>query len=252
VDGDEAEAWWHDRDAGAESTDVDGDEAEAWSDDRDAGAASTAVDGGTMTGPIDPDATRPFPGVDETQPVRQAPAGPPPGGPPEGPYDDGADDDGDRRKWWWLAAGALAAGILVGVVVALLASGGDDEANDATTTTSTSTTTSSTIPVTAPPPTAPPTTPQAPGQVMNLTAGPGGGSGEVSLQWDSVPGAASYRVYRSSTMGTSGALIATVNGTSYTDVPGATAYYQVSAVSSGGLEGPRSVEACGAPVGESC
>lgn len=215
-----------------------------------------------MTGTNDPDATRPFneggdatepaPRVpDATQPVTRVPAGPPPGPPPggpEGPYDD---EDPDRRSWWGLAAVILLLGILVGVGVALLADSGDDDPEDATTTTS-STTTSSTTAATLPPPTSPPTVPAAPGQVTNVIAGPGGGSGEVSLEWDSVSGAVSYRIYRSFTQGTSGSLVATVDTTSYTDVPGQKSYYQVSAVGSGGLEGQRSVETCGAPTGEMC
>lgn len=214
-----------------------------------------------MTGPIDPDATRPFNGGDATMPAGPRPGGsapgdpvtvgPPPGGPPRGPVDEG--DDDARRNWWWIAAAALALGIAVGVVVALLASGGDDKKNDATTTTSSSTTTSSTTspPVTSPP-TSPPTNPSPPGQVTDLTAEPGGGSGEVSLHWDAVSGAAQYRIYRSATQGITGSLVATVNTDSYVDVPGAHAYYQVSAVGSGGLEGERSVEVCGAVVGDSC
>jgi hypothetical protein len=200
-----------------------------------------------MTGPTDPDATRPYNEGDATQPVGQARAGPPPGGPPPGPIDD---DEGERRSWWPIAAGVLALGILVGVGIALLAGGGDDEAKDATT--SSSTTTSSTTTTTSPPPTSPPTTPQAPGQVTDVVGEPGGGSGEVSLHWNSVPGAATYRIYRSFTQGTTGSLVATVSDPSYVDVPGQKAYYQVSAVSSGGLEGQRSVETCGAPVGEMC
>jgi hypothetical protein len=216
-----------------------------------------------MTGTNDPDATRPIneggdatepaPRVpDATQPVTRVPAGPPPGPPPggpEGPYDD---EDPDRRSWWGLAAVILLLGILVGVGVALLADSGDDDPADATTTTSSSTTTSSTTAATLPPPTSPPTVPAAPGQVTNVIAGPGGGSGEVSLEWDSVSGAVSYRIYRSFTQGTSGSLVATVDTTSYTDVPGQKSYYQVSAVGSGGLEGQRSVETCGAPTGEMC
>jgi len=214
-----------------------------------------------MTGPNDPDATRPYneggdatepaPQIpDETQPVTRVPAGPPPGGPPEGPFDE--DDDHDRRSWWGLAAVVLLLGVLVGVGVALLADSGDDDAEDATTTTSSSTTTLPTTPTTLAPPTSPPTVPAAPGQVTNVIAGPGGGSGEVSLEWDSVSGGVTYRIYRSFTQGTSGSLVATVDTTSYTDVPGQKSYYQVSAVGSGGLEGARSVETCGAPVGEMC
>jgi hypothetical protein len=214
-----------------------------------------------MTGTNDPDATRPFneggdatepaPEIpDATQPATRVPAGPPTDGPPpQGPYDD---DDPDGRSWWGLAAVILLLGILVGVGVALLADSGGDDPEDATTTTSSSTTTSSTTAATLPPPTSPPTVPAAPGQVTNVIAGPGGGSGEVNLEWDSVNGASTYRIYRSFTQGTTGSLVATVDTTSYTDVPGQKSYYQVSAVGSGGLEGQRSVETCGAPTGEMC
>jgi len=142
-------------------------------------------------------------------------------------------------------------GVLVGVGVALLA-GGDGDEPEVTTTSSSTTTTAPTTPTTLPPPTSPSTVPAAPGQVTNVIAGPGGGSGEVSLEWDSVSGAATYRIYRSFTQGTTGSLVATVDTTSYTDVPGQKSYYQVSAVGSGGLEGARSVETCGAPTGEMC
>ena len=206
-----------------------------------------------MTGPIDPDATRAYgaptsSGGDVTQPV--GPRGPAGGGPEEpGFYDD------ERRPWWIYAGAALVAGVLVGGLIALVVGGGDDTPRTArtTTTTTSSTSTTTTAPTTLPP-TAPPTTAaQAPGQVTGLSAGPGGGSGEVSLTWNPVSGAVSYRIYRSSTMGTSGSLIATVNTTSYVDMPGGGAwYYQVSAVSSAGLEGQRSAEACGAAVGSSC
>jgi fibronectin type 3 domain-containing protein len=72
------------------------------------------------------------------------------------------------------------------------------------------------------------------------------------LKWDAVPGAAQYRIYRSSTQGVTGSLVATSNTNEYVDVPGAHSYYQVSAVSSNGLEGERSVEVCGAVVGDPC
>ncbi len=209
-----------------------------------------------MTGPLDPDATRSF--GDATMPAGprlggSAGAGPmvvgPPSDPPRGPGDDGGGDD-EGRSWWWVAAAALVFGVVVGVVIALLASGGDD-ATDATTTSSSTTITVATTATTAPPTTTTTVAPTAPGQVLNLTAGAGGGSGEVSLQWDAVEGAAEYRVYRSATMGGTRSLITTTDQTSYVDTPGSHAYYEVSAVNAGG-EGPRSVQACGAPVGDSC
>lgn len=47
------------------------------------------------------------------------------------------------------------------------------------------------------------TTPQpaVPAAVSNLTAGPGGGSGEIVVQWTGTPDATGYRVYRSSPPG---------------------------------------------------
>jgi hypothetical protein len=230
-----------------------------------------------MTGPIDPDATRGYgpTGGDPTQPVGPVggdptqpvgpvggeptrpigPQGPGPGGPmgpgPEEPFY----DDDPRRPWWIYALAALGAGILVGVLLAVLLSGDDDEEpfGRGTTTTSTSTTTT-TLPPTTVAPTAPPTTAATPpGQVTGLNAEAGAGSGEVRLTWNPVQGAVSYRIYRSSTMGTSGELIATDNDTEYIDVPGGGSwYYRVSAVNGAGLEGPRSEEECGAPVGSSC
>jgi hypothetical protein len=165
-------------------------------------------------------------------------------------------DEEPGRPWWIYALAALAAGILVGVLLAVLLSGDDEEDpfGRGTTTTSSSTTTTTTLPPTTVPPTAPPTTAASPpGQVTGLSAGPGGGSGEVSLTWNPVANAVAYRIYRSSSMGTSGNLIATVNTTSYLDVPGSGSwYYRVSAVNSAGLEGPRSDEECGAPTGSSC
>jgi hypothetical protein len=218
-----------------------------------------------MTGPIDPDATRPLPGdgggggdatLPAGTPVGSTSDGPvvvgaPPPEPPSDSYSDDGDDDEPRRNWWWLAA--LAGGLAIGVIIALVASGGDDKPETTTTSSSSSTSTStSTSTVATLPPTAPPTVPQPPGQVTNLTAAPGGGSGEVSLSWDAVPGAAQYRIYRSGTQGISGSLIATSNSDSYVDTPGMHSYYEVSAVSSGGLEGERSVEVCGAVTGDPC
>jgi hypothetical protein len=226
-----------------------------------------------MSGPYDPDATTPFGprggeptepfgggdvtrpvgprGGDATRPVPPVGPGGPAGGGPEEPgfYDE------EGRPWWVYGIGALIAGVLVGALIALVLSGGDDKKPHATTTTSssTSTSTSTTSTSTTLPPTTTTTAPSAPGQVTGLSAGPGGGSGEVSLTWNPVASATSYRIYRTATMGTNGSLIATVNKTSYTDVPGDGCwYYQVSAVDANGLEGERSHEAAGAPVGSSC
>lgn len=48
-------------------------------------------------------------------------------------------------------------------------------------------------------PPAPPETPvgAVPGQVTTVSAGPGGGSGEIVVNWNTVPDATGYRVYRS-------------------------------------------------------
>jgi hypothetical protein len=210
--------------------------------------------GGDPTRPYGPDA-----GADPTQPVTRPGAGadttqaytPPTGGPPPPPggYDE---EEPTGRSWWTYALIALLLGALVGIGIAVAVSGDDKKEVSGTSTSSTSTSTTTTTTVTLPPSTSPPSTsPSPPGQVTGLSAGPGGGSGEVSLSWNAVPGATSYRIYRSSTSGVSGSLIATETDTDYTDVPGAPAYYQVSAVNAGG-EGPRSAEACGAPIGESC
>jgi hypothetical protein len=88
------------------------------------------------------------------------------------------------------------------VVLALLLGGGDDDdpvdsSGSSTTTTSTASTSSS---GTAPPSSAS-TTPAepVPDAVSVIRAGPGGGSGEVALDWDAVSGATGYRVLRAAT-----------------------------------------------------
>lgn len=206
-----------------------------------------------MSMPQDPDATVPVAGLGETQQIPAA-GGAPPAGPRGGPPP-GDDDDRDRT-WWWLLLGVLLVGAAIGVVIALLASGDDDgdrRTRRTTTTSSTSTTTSTTTaPTTTTQPPTTTTAPAAPGAVTGVSAGPGGGSGEVSVTWNPVAGAAQYRIYRSSSAGTSGSLVGTASGTSYVDTPGAVAYYQVAAVSGGGLEGARSSQVCGAPTGSSC
>jgi len=206
-----------------------------------------------MSIPQDPDATVPVAGMGETQQL-PASGGVPPARPGSGPPNgDGEDPD---RTWWWLLLGVLLVGAAIGVAIALLASGdgdGDRRTRRTTTTSSTSTSTSTTAPTTTTQPTTTSTTtPAAPGAVTGVSAGAGGGSGEVSVTWNPVAGAAQYRIYRSSSAGTSGSLVGTASGTSYVDTPGAAAYYEVAAVSGGGLEGPRSGQVCGAPTGSSC
>jgi len=92
------------------------------------------------------------------------------------------------------------------------------------------------VPALAGPPTAPP----ASAPTVNAT----GGSGQISLIWNSVSGATSYNVKRSTTPGAESILATGVTATSYTDnnvVPGTTYYYEVSAINAGG-EGPNSQE----------
>ena len=61
---------------------------------------------------------------------------------------------------------------------------------------------SPTLAVPSPSPTAPPPPEvKVPAAVSGLSAGPGGGSGEISVRWTGTPGATGYRVYRSSTPG---------------------------------------------------
>jgi hypothetical protein len=105
----------------------------------------------------------------------------------------------DRRRRWTWALVALA--VVALVVLALLVWGGDDDAVDtsgsSTTTTSTTSTSSSD---TAPPSSSSTTQAEpAPGPVTVLRAGPGGGSGEVVLDWNAVSGATGYRVLRAAT-----------------------------------------------------
>ncbi|MBE1443770.1 pectate lyase [Paenibacillus sp. OAS669] len=90
---------------------------------------------------------------------------------------------------------------------------------------------------------------KAPGTPADLTAT--AGDAQVSLQWSSVTGAASYNVKRSTTKGGVYTTIATnVTGTSYTDkelTNGTTYYYVVSAVNAGG-ESANSAEVSAAPT----
>jgi hypothetical protein len=179
------------------------------------------------------------------------------GGGGNGPGGAGGDDDyeeEDRRRLLWIIGGlVLVAGLLIGGLVAVLASGDDDEPS-ATTTSSTSTSTSTTTTAPPPPSTSPPT--QAPNPpppaVTGVEAGPGGGSGEVQVTWDSSAAGdvTSYNIYRAAAPGGPFGYLATVNALEYVDTPGFDpAYYRVTAVDSGGQEGPPSAVACGTPVG---
>ena len=67
-------------------------------------------------------------------------------------------------------------------------------------------------------------------------------SGKPQLTWDAVPGATSYRIYRSTSRGTGYSLLGTTSATSYVNtgaVKGTTYYYRVKACSAAGL-GPYS------------
>ena len=111
-----------------------------------------------------------------------------------------------------------------------------------------------------------------PARVTNVTAGPGGGSGEVAVTWDPRPEAervAFYRVYQGKGDGTYWQLAVVTGDALGTLMPGRLGIvdapdfwpwpsggtppgprcYVVTAVSTSGLEGPFSAEACGSPVG---
>ena len=63
-------------------------------------------------------------------------------------------------------------------------------------------------------------------------------SGKPMLAWDAVPGATSYRIYRSTTRGSGYSLLATTTSTSYVNtsaVKGTTYYYRVKACNAAGL-----------------
>jgi hypothetical protein len=79
-----------------------------------------------------------------------------------------------------------------------------------------------------------------------------GGTGQVALNWNAVPGAASYNIYRSTSSAGEGStpFRTGVTATSFTDTglaAGTTYYYQVSAVNSQG-ESAKSNEASAAPA----
>ena len=103
-----------------------------------------------------------------------------------------------------------------------------------------------------------------PGVVIGLSAGPGGGSGEVSLQWDLRPVTENvmfYRVYRAEVSTGQYRILGIVTdaaapihppgrlGFIDADGPFAQRCYVVSAVSTRGLEGQLSAEVCGSSVG---
>jgi hypothetical protein len=104
-----------------------------------------------------------------------------------------------------------------------------------------------------------------PEMVSGLEASPGGGSDEIQLEWDASSEAdlSHYKVYRSATSGGPYEYITTVGpngqpglgrpadgGIRFIDLKrGGLSCYVVAAVDALGNEGPRSAEACGAPVG---
>jgi hypothetical protein len=125
----------------------------------------------------------------------------------------------DRRRWLWAAAGLVVLGLVTATAVALTRNGADttevvqdDPAASSTTSTPTTlATTTTTAPTTTDGPAvttttrpAPPTAPApgpVPGAVTVIRGGPGGGSGEIMVEWDAVAGATGYRVLRSDTAG---------------------------------------------------
>lgn len=139
------------------------------------------------------------------------------------------------------------------------------------------------LPVETTPPAAEGTTPPAPretpvgtvpGQVTTVSAGPGGGSGEILVDWNTVADATGYRVYRSSSAGgpfVSSASVIVATGVTtvefggsyeliqmwppssdsyeYVEVTGgARTYFRVVAFNTAGT-GTTSAVVCGAPVG---
>ncbi len=126
---------------------------------------------------------------------------------------------------------------------------------------------------TTPPPPPPPPPPAPTAAPTGVEAAPGGGSGEIFVIWDMVPGATGYRVYRTSTAGgpfvpaasydvASGVTTVEVDGYEYVYVEpepytttrlryleairGEFTWFRVSAFNAGG-EGPMSGIVCSAP-----
>jgi hypothetical protein len=190
---------------------------------------------------------------------------------------------GRTRRW------QATLGMVVVVAVLAGCTGDDDEATPASTTTSrvpgaTTTTggspsTTATIATTVPPSPAttaePPVTTvpaSVPPIVTGLTVTTGAGSGEVDVTWPPLPASADVASYRLTKRKADGTVLPAATVTSatlgaifpgqlgITDAPDSGPWpsmeydpgprcYRVSAVSSGGVEGPPSAEACGSPVG---
>ncbi|MEP7297567.1 MAG: fibronectin type III domain-containing protein, partial [Burkholderiales bacterium] len=90
--------------------------------------------------------------------------------------------------------------------------------------------------------TAPSTAPGAPTGVV-VTAG----NGQATITWQSVPGATSYNIYRSTTLGLLGTKVGASATTSFVDTTAAnntTYYYQVTVDNAAG-EGPTSTQSPG-------
>lgn len=111
-------------------------------------------------------------------------------------------------------------------------------------------------------PSAPPSVDPIPLRVEGVTAGEGGGSGEVLLRWNQNPedDVEFYVVLRASTPGGELTRIGTVTWEEVTqfefvpfvDTDVTVGYYRVRAVDAAGQEGPKSREVCGASLGHSC
>lgn len=102
-----------------------------------------------------------------------------------------------------------------------------------------------------------------PSAVVGLTAGEGGGSGEIQITWTSAadPAVAWYRLYRGNAAGGPYDHAYLVAPTPNPALGGAIGvlelgaaerrYYRVSAIWTSGREGPVSAEVSGAPIGVS-
>lgn len=97
-----------------------------------------------------------------------------------------------------------------------------------------------------------------PAAPSGVTAGPGGGSGEVSIQWDApASGISSWRVYRQAGLGqydvlgqvtSEASVMYPVGRIGFVDITaGGERTYRVSAVSTHGLEGAMSTAVTGTP-----
>jgi hypothetical protein len=100
-----------------------------------------------------------------------------------------------------------------------------------------------------------------PAAVAGLTAGEGGGSGEIQITWTPAadPDVAWYRLYRGTAPGgpyDHATLVAATPDPAFGGAAGVLElgaaerrYYRVSAIAANGREGPVSAEVTGAPIG---